>query len=72
MPRVRQQEQRNAGGVLGVTDITFLNYRDGWLEPTIQLRRDIVKAIRIAKPDRMVIQSPDQIGNESVHLIPIT
>jgi len=60
MPRVRQQEQRNAGAALGVTDITFLNYRDGWLEPTIQLRRDIVKAIRITKPDRMVIQSPER------------
>ncbi len=60
MPKVRQREQREAGLVVGVTDITFLNYRDGWLEPTIQLRKDIVRAIRATKPDRMIIQSPDR------------
>ncbi len=57
MAKVRQQEQRDAGRALGVTEITYLNYRDGWLMPSIELRKEIVKAIRIAKPDRMVVQS---------------
>ncbi|MEI9908092.1 MAG: PIG-L deacetylase family protein [Actinomycetota bacterium] len=60
MPAVRQKEQRAAGAAIGVTEITFLNYRDGSLEPTIGLRKDIVRAIRIAQPDRMVIQSPER------------
>jgi LmbE family N-acetylglucosaminyl deacetylase len=60
MPAVRQKEQRAAGAAIGVHDITFLNYRDGWLEPTIALRKDIVKAIRRTKPDRMVCQSPER------------
>jgi LmbE family N-acetylglucosaminyl deacetylase len=60
MAKVRQQEQRNAGKELGVTQITYLNYRDGWLMPSIELRKEIVKAIRIAKPDRMVMQSPER------------
>jgi LmbE family N-acetylglucosaminyl deacetylase len=60
MAAVRQKEQRNAGKALGVNDITFLNYRDGWLAPSMELRKDIVKAIRIAKPDRMVVQSPER------------
>ncbi len=60
MAKVRQQEQRNAGKALGVTEITYLNYRDGWLMPSIELRKEIVKAIRIAKPDRMVVQSPER------------
>ena len=60
MAAVRQQEQRNAGKALGVSDITYLNYRDGWLTPSMELRKDIVKAIRIAKPDRMVVQSPQR------------
>ena len=60
MPVIRQKEQRDAGKILGVTDIEFLNYRDGWLEPTIELRKKIVKAIRRVKPDRMVIQSPER------------
>ena len=33
MPKIRQREQREAGLAVGVTDITFLNYRDGWLVP---------------------------------------
>lgn len=60
MAKVRQQEQRDAGKALGVTEITYLNYRDGWLMPSIELRKEIVKAIRIAKPDRMVVQSPER------------
>lgn len=60
MAQVRQKEQREAGAVLGVTEITYLNYRDGWLMPSIELRKEIVKAIRIAKPDRMLVQSPER------------
>jgi LmbE family N-acetylglucosaminyl deacetylase len=60
MAQVRQKEQRDAGAALGVTEITYLNYRDGWLMPSIELRKEIVKAIRIAKPDRMLVQSPER------------
>jgi LmbE family N-acetylglucosaminyl deacetylase len=60
MAKVRQKEQRDAGAALGVSEITYLNYRDGWLIPSIELRKEIVKAIRIAKPDRMVVQSPER------------
>ena len=60
MAKVRQREQRDAGKALGVTDITFLNHRDGWLVPTIELRKEIVREIRKSKPDRMVIQSPER------------
>ena len=60
MAKVRQKEQRDAGKALGVEDITYLNYRDGWLAPSMELRKDIVKAIRIAKPDRLICQSPER------------
>ena len=60
MPKIRQKEQRDAGAALGVSDITFLNYRDGWLEPTIELRKAIVREIRKTRPQRMVIQSPER------------
>ena len=60
MAQVRQREQREAGKVLGVSNVTYLNYRDGHLEPTIGLRKDLVRQIRIHKPDRMLIQSPER------------
>ena len=60
MALVRQREQRDAGLALGVKDIQFLNYRDGSLMPSIELRKEIVREIRRAQPDRMVIQSPER------------
>lgn len=60
MPAIRQREQRAAGAVIGVTDITFLNYVDGHLEATLQLRKDLVRQIRRVQPDRMVCQSPER------------
>ena len=63
MPAIRQAEQRAAGAEVGVEDIHFLNYRDGWLAPTFELRRDIVRVIRQVRPDRMLIQSPERNWN---------
>lgn len=62
MPKIRQREQRDAGAALGVPaeNIEFLNHRDGWLVPTIELRKEIVRVIRKVKPQRMVIQSPER------------
>jgi len=60
MPAIRQREQRSAAAALGVTDVTFLNYVDGHLEATLGLRKDLVRQIRISKPDRMVCQSPER------------
>lgn len=60
IPGIRQAEQRAAGAAVGVTDIHFLNYRDGELTVTHELRRDISRVIRQVRPQRMLIQSPDR------------
>lgn len=57
MKEIRRREQTAAGAVLGVSDIHFLDYRDGSLAPTIELRKDIVRVIRKVRPQRMLIQS---------------
>lgn len=61
MPRIREAEQRAAAAAVGVTDVRFLDgYRDGWLDPTHELQRDIVRVIRQVRPERMLIQSPER------------
>jgi LmbE family N-acetylglucosaminyl deacetylase len=61
MPAIREAEQRAAAKVLGVTDVRFLEgFRDGWLDPTHELQREIVRVIRQVRPERMLIQSPDR------------
>jgi LmbE family N-acetylglucosaminyl deacetylase len=48
---IREQEQRNAASVLGVSSVTFLDHLDGEVEVTIPLRRELVYYIRKIKPD---------------------
>lgn len=61
MPAIREAEQRAASAELGVKDVRFLEgYRDGWLEPTWELQRDIVRVIRDVQPQRVLIQSPER------------
>jgi len=56
----RKQEQRNAGAVLELKDVYFLGYPDGQLEPSLEMRRDIVRLLRQHKPSRVICQSPDR------------
>lgn len=61
MPVLREAEQRAAAAAVGVTDVRFLDgYRDGWLEPSFDLQRDIVRVIRQVRPQRMLIPSPER------------
>ncbi|HET8614502.1 MAG TPA: PIG-L deacetylase family protein [Actinomycetales bacterium] len=61
MPVLREAEQRAAAAAVGVTDVRFLTgYRDGWLEPTFELQRDIVRVIRQVRPRRMLVPSPER------------
>ena len=57
---IRQDEQRKAAAALGVTDVEFFGYPDGRLMVSFELRRDITRAIRRTRPDRMVIPSPQR------------
>ncbi len=61
----RQREQRAACKILGAKDVTFLNYRDGTLEPTLELRRDITRLLRTYRPSRVICQSPDRVWTPS-------
>ncbi|MBL8929750.1 MAG: PIG-L family deacetylase [Kineosporiaceae bacterium] len=61
MPALREKEQRDAAAAVGVHDVRFLEgYRDGWLEPTHDLQRDIVRVIRQVRPDRVLLPSPER------------
>ncbi len=61
----REKEQRAAARLLGVTDVRLLGYRDGELEPSLALRRDITRLIREIKPDRVICQDPATVFVES-------
>ncbi|MED5405746.1 MAG: PIG-L family deacetylase, partial [Chloroflexota bacterium] len=56
--KIREREQRDAGKVLGLQDVVFLGYPDAYLEPTLELRKDIAREIRRYKPDVVITGSP--------------
>ena len=56
--RNRRQEQINAGKVLGLKDIVFLDHEDSMLQPTLELRRDIAREIRRYRPDIVISPYP--------------
>jgi LmbE family N-acetylglucosaminyl deacetylase len=56
----RRAEQRAAADLLGVTDIVHLDYPDGYLQPTLELRRDITRLIRRFRPDLVITQNPQR------------
>jgi len=60
MAPMRRKEQTAAAAVLGVTDLRFLGYPDGRVEPSLGLRRDLSRVIRQVCPDRLVCPSPDR------------
>ena len=61
MAEIRREEQRKAAAEVGVVDVTFLGHPDGRVMPTLELRRDISRVIRVFKPQRVLTQSPERI-----------
>ena len=48
---LRVQEQVTGSAAVGVTQVDFLQYPDGMLEYSLDMRRDIARSIRMFKPD---------------------
>lgn len=55
---LRQADQKAAAAIVGAKDVLFLDYTDGCLEVTQDLKRDIVRAIRRVKPDTVIVMDP--------------
>jgi LmbE family N-acetylglucosaminyl deacetylase len=60
MAALRRDEQRKAAATVGVTEVHFLGFPDGRLEPSLELRRAITGVIRRFRPDRVIAQSPER------------
>ena len=63
LARIREAEQRAAARVIGMdeSDVVYLGYRDGQVEPTLTLRCDLAREIRRFKPDTVVCFDPTRL-----------
>ena len=57
--QIRRQEQAAAAKVAGAANCIFLGYDDGSLEPTLALRKQLVKLIRQHRPNAVVCGDPN-------------
>jgi LmbE family N-acetylglucosaminyl deacetylase len=60
MAVLRRAEQLAAAKCVGVTEVRYLGYPDGRVEPTIGLRKDLARVIRQVRPDRVLSPSPER------------
>jgi LmbE family N-acetylglucosaminyl deacetylase len=56
--RTREAEQVVAGRILGLSGVHFLRFPDGELQPTLELRKAIVRAMRRLEADVVMCQDP--------------
>jgi len=69
LARVREQEQLAAARILGVREVVFLRYPDQSLEDTPEFRKDIVRLIRMYKPEIVVTVDLSRRYNHRDHRI---
>lgn len=52
--RTRESEQHEAASVIGISEVVFLGYEDGYVEDSHELRRDMIREIRRFKPEVVI------------------
>ncbi|MDQ3941316.1 MAG: PIG-L family deacetylase [Actinomycetota bacterium] len=55
---LRKEESQRAADVVGIREVVWLDYRDGYVEYSLGLRKDIARAFRRYKPHRFLVIDP--------------
>lgn len=58
--RLRIEEQQRAAALVGVSDIHYLHQRDGYLEASHEVIREVVRLIRQIRPDVVLAMHPER------------
>jgi len=56
--KIREAEQLEAARIAGATEVIFLREPDGLLQPTLELRRKLVREIRRFRPEVVICGDP--------------
>jgi LmbE family N-acetylglucosaminyl deacetylase len=55
---VRREESETAAKVIGIQELVWMGLRDGYVEYTLELRRDIARLFRKYRPHRFIVMDP--------------
>ncbi len=61
---LREAEQRAAAKVVGVTDVTFLDWMDSEVFDSLDLRRALAREFRRHRPHRLLTMTPDPLPTD--------
>ena len=56
--QVRVEESQRAADILGIKELVWLGYQDGYVEYTLDLRKDIARVFRRYRPHRFMVMDP--------------
>jgi LmbE family N-acetylglucosaminyl deacetylase len=67
--QIREAEQLSAADIVGANEVIFLHEPDGLLQPTIELRKKLVREIRRFKPEVVMCGDPTIVwaGNDYIN-----
>ena len=60
LAEIREQEQKNAAKILGVSEVIFLRHPDGWLVDGPEFRGELVRLIRKYRPELVITHDPNR------------
>ncbi len=67
--RIREAEQSASGRILGLSSVVFLRFPDGELQPSLELRKAIVRVMRQLRADVVLCQDPRSlVDDDSTYL----
>ncbi|HEX2195838.1 MAG TPA: PIG-L deacetylase family protein [Actinomycetota bacterium] len=58
LSEIRKEEAAAAAAILGVAELVWLDYPDGYVEYTLDLRRDLARVFRRYRPHRYMVMDP--------------
>ncbi len=65
---IREAEQRAAAKIVGAVEVVFLREPDGLLEPTLSLRKKLVREIRRFRPEVVVTNDPTVVWSSDDYI----
>jgi LmbE family N-acetylglucosaminyl deacetylase len=64
---IRIEESERAAKIVGIREVVWLGYRDGYVEYTLDLRRDLARIFRTYKPHRFMVMDPTPVIDEFIN-----
>jgi LmbE family N-acetylglucosaminyl deacetylase len=67
LAEVRKRESQRAADIIGAKELVWLDYQDGYVEGSLELRKDIARVFRRHRPHRYIVMDPTPVIGDFVN-----